>query len=94
MADLQAGPIFKGALIGGAAAGVVNVALFFVGKAVGASFVSMQGGNEMEVPPFMPMFNCRLAAVFAAVVRGLLIRLTGEGAWVMLLRVAVAVCVL
>ncbi len=52
---MEAGNIFKGAAIGGAAAGVVNVVLYFIGGALGAEYSFVQPGMTEAAPIPVPM---------------------------------------
>lgn len=72
-ANFDAKRMFRAAVIGGAIAGVVNVALFFLGSSLGASYImTMAGQPPQPIPPFMPMVNSVMAGVVGA---GLLIGL-------------------
>ena len=76
MRDFQIGGVFKGALAGGVAAGVANVALYFVGGAMGAKYMMLQpGATEMAPIPFAMPFEMRVgpalvgASLFAALLK-------------------------
>ena len=89
---MEAGNILKGAAIGGAIAGAVNVILYFVGGAIGAEYMTMPpGGTELEpIPVPMPFV---LSLVPALVGGGLLVGLTkfaGDKAWKIFIGCAVA----
>ena len=56
----------RGALLGGVAAGVVCIALYFVGAAIGADYKTAHPeamGGIAVLPFFQPMINCIMAAV-------------------------------
>jgi hypothetical protein len=96
MSDFRTGGIFRGALIGGIAAGVLNIGLFFVGKAAGAKFLLTQPGSPelVPIPPYQPMVNCVLGAVVAAAVMTGLTKVAGKKAWSVFVGVAAAVFLL
>jgi membrane protein YdbS with pleckstrin-like domain len=78
------------------AAGILDVGLYFVGKAFGAKLQVAQHGSAAmaPIPPFMPMVNCVMGALVAAAVMAALVRFAGENAWRIFLGVAVVVFVL
>ncbi len=87
--------IFRGALIGGIAAGILDLGLYFVGKASGASFLVVQKGSvPRSIPPFMPVANCVLGALVAAAVLTGLVKFFGERAWWLFTMVAAVVFVI
>lgn len=89
MSEFRAGAIFKGALIGGVAAGILDVGLYFVGKASGATYLIVQQGSApVTVPPFQPMVNCVMGALVAAALMSALVKFTGESAWKIFINVA------
>jgi hypothetical protein len=96
MSTFRTGGIFKGALIGGIAAGVLNIGLFFVGKAAGAKFLLTEPGSAelIPIPPYQPMVNSVMAAIVAAAVMAGLAKVAGEKAWKIFLGVAAAVFLL
>jgi hypothetical protein len=74
----------KGALLGGLAAGVVGVALFFVGEALGATYApkdpAAMGGLE-RLFAAQPLLNCVMAAVVSIGVVAALTKLAPARAW-------------
>jgi hypothetical protein len=96
MSEFQTVGIFKGALIGGIAAGVLNIGLFFVGKAAGAKFLLTQSGSAelAPIPPYQPMVNCVMGAIVAAAIMTGLTRVAGDKAWSVFVGVAAAVFLL
>ena len=89
--------VAKGALLGGVGAGVLCVALYFVGAAIGADFKpkdpAMMGGMAV-LPPFQPMINCIIAAVVSIGLVALLSKIAPAKAWNIYVGVAVLVFVL
>ncbi len=90
--DLKA--VAKGALAGGVAAGVLNVALFFVGSAIGADYktkdpAAMNGQEHLVFA--QPLGICVLAAVVSIAVLAVLGKLAPAKAWTIYLVVAVLV---
>jgi hypothetical protein len=86
--------VARGALLGGVGAGVVCIALYFVGAAVGADFKPMHPeamGGMTVLPPFQPMINCVLAAVVSIAVVALLKKVAPAKAWNIYLGIAVVV---
>ena len=84
----------KGALLGGVAAGVLCVVLYFIGAAMGADFKpkdpAMMGGMQV-LPPFQPMINCLIAAVVSIGLLALLDKVASSKAWTIYLGVAALV---
>jgi hypothetical protein len=94
MNDIDLKGVARGALLGGLAAGVVCVILYFVGAAIGADFrpkdpVAM--GGMTVLPPFQPMINCVIAAVVSIGVMALLKKVAPAKAWNIYLGIAVVV---
>jgi len=96
MNDFRTGGIFKGALVGGIAAGTLNIGLFFVGKAAGAKFLLTEPGSAelAPIPPYQPMVNCVMGAIVAAAVMAGLAKVAGKKAWTVFVGVAAAVFLL
>ncbi|GDX79845.1 hypothetical protein LBMAG42_16560 [Deltaproteobacteria bacterium] len=90
--DLKA--VAKGAFVGGAAAGVLDVGLFFLGSAIGADYKTKDpaamGGLEtlFFVQPFM---NCIIAAAVSVGLLAALSKLAPAKAWMIYLVVAAVV---
>lgn len=86
--------VAKGALLGGVGAGVVCIALYFVGAAIGADFKpkdpAAMGGLEV-LPPFQPMINCVMAAVVSIIVVAILKKVAPAKAWNIYVGIAVLV---
>lgn len=96
MSEFSIGNVFKGALVGGLAAGVVNVGVYAVGAALGAKYLVLPpGGTEMET---VSMLRCVVPvvvfAVLAAVVFAALLKITPAKAWKIFLGLSVVVFVL
>jgi len=83
--------------LGGTAAGLIGVGLYYVGLAMGATFRPKNpedmGGLEMLLP-FQPLLNCLVAATLALGILALLHKLTPARAWPIFVRVAVVAFVL
>ena len=90
--DLKA--VAKGALAGGVAAGAFDVALFFLGAAIGADYKTKDpaamGGLE-HLFFFQPMMNCIIAAVVSIGVIAVLNKLAPAKAWSIYLVIAAVV---
>lgn len=87
----------RGALIGGVAAGVICIALYFVGAAIGADFKPAHPeamGGMTVLPFFQPMINCVIAALVSIGVVALLNKVAPAKAWTIYLVVAAVVFVL
>ena len=69
---IAAAPILKAGALSGLAAGVVNLVVFFVGKAAGVPFEVNQNGTTTSVPFFMPLVASLVVTVLGAVVLWLL----------------------
>lgn len=87
--------VFKGALIGGAVASVLNTALFFVGRAAGAAYLAMQPGasEAMPIPVVMPTVSTMIASVAAAAILLGLLRVAPARGWTIFLTVSAVVFV-
>ena len=83
MAAWNTSGIFEGAALAGAAAGVVNVALYFVGSALGAAYlVAPPGGGAPEpIPFFMPFVMSLVPSLIGGAVLFGLTKVAGERAW-------------
>lgn len=79
----QTGAIFKGAAIGGAIAGVINVILYFVGGAIGAEYMMLQpGATEMApIPAAMPFFMSLVPSLLGGALLVGLTKARPEKAW-------------
>jgi Family of unknown function (DUF6069) len=86
--------VAKGAFLGGAIAGVICVALFFVGGAIGADFrpkdPAAMGGLE-KLLFFQPMVNCLIAAAVSVGLLAVLNKVAPAKAWTIYLGVAAVV---
>ena len=86
--------VAQGAILGGVGAGVVCVGLYFVGLAIGATFVprdpAMIGGMAV-MPPYPPFISCVMAAIAAIGLMALLKKVAGAKAWPIFLGVAAVV---
>ncbi len=90
-ASLRPGAAFKGAMIGGAAAGVVNLSIFFAFGAAGAAYMMDQGGQPMKIPLVMPFASTMMAALAASGVLAALLKFAPQKAWTVFLGVSVLV---
>lgn len=97
MREVRLGGAIKGALIGGVAAGVVNVGLYFVGAALGADYKPKDpaalGGLEV-LPAFQPLLICVIAAVASCVFLAIASKVTPTKAWPLYLVASVVVFLL
>lgn len=91
MTAWNTGGIFKGAAVAGALAGVVNVALYFLGGALGAAYlVEPPGGGAPEpIPFFMPFVMSLVPALLGAVLLVGLTKITKDRAWPIFLGVLI-----
>ena len=84
----------KGAFLGGAIAGVICVALYFVGGAIGADYrprdPAALGGLE-KLLFFQPMVNCLIAAAVSVAMLAILNKVAPARAWYIYLGIAVVV---
>ncbi|MBL8915109.1 MAG: hypothetical protein JNM17_30675 [Archangium sp.] len=89
--------VAKGALLGGLGAGVVGIALYFVGAALGADFKlkdpASMGGVEV-MPPYQPLVPCLMAAVASIIVVAILKKVAPARAWNIYVGIAVVVFLL
>jgi hypothetical protein len=84
----------KGAFIGGAAAGLLNVGVYFVAAAMGADFKPKDPaamGGMAVLPPFQPMVNCLIAAAISVGVVALLGKVAKSKAWTIYLVISALV---
>ena len=92
--SLDLASVAKGALLGGVASGVLNVVLFYVGDAIGATYAPIDpaamGGLE-RLLPVQPLLNCLIAAVISIGVLAVLAKVAPAKAWTIYLGVAVVV---
>ncbi len=87
-----AGPVLKAGAIAGLAAGVVNVVVFLIGKAVKVPFVVNQPSKDTEIIFVQPLVSSFLGVILGAVLLWLLSgRAGGVTLWA---RIAVVVTVL
>jgi len=97
MREIRLGGAIKGALIGGVAAGVLNVGLYFVGAAMGADYKPKTpetlGGLEV-LPAFQPLLICLIAAVASSVLLAILTKVAPTKAWPLYLAASVVVFLL
>jgi len=87
----------RGAIGGGVVAGVICIALYFVGAAIGADFKPMHPeamGGLAVLPFFQPMINCVIAALVSIGLVALLGKVAPAKAWNIYLGVAVVVFLL
>ena len=87
---------FKGAIMGGVAAGLLDVGLYFAAGAFGADFAFKHPENMGGLPEllfFQPMVNCVMAALAATAVLWGLTKFAGENAWPAFLAVSTVVFV-
>ena len=88
---MEAGNIMKGAAIGGAAAGVLNVVLYLIGGAVGAEFLMMQPGatEPSAIPVAVPFIMSLVPGLIGGGVLVALNKFAAEKAWTIFLGVSV-----
>ena len=82
---------FKGGLIGAVGAGVVNIGIYFAALAAGAGYQIESGGQQMTIPPFMPMVNSLGAGLIGPAILLGVCRLAPEKAWTIFLGISALV---
>ncbi|MCO4771020.1 MAG: hypothetical protein KDA24_13380 [Deltaproteobacteria bacterium] len=89
MSEFTTGGIFKGAAIGGAAAGIANIILYFIGGAAGAEYLMPQpGSGELgAIPVPMPFMMSLVPSLLGGAVLVALTKFAGEKAWTIFLAI-------
>ncbi len=82
---MRAGNTLKAAAIGGVIAGVINVVLYYVGKAFGAEYVMTGGGEPESIPIVMPFAMSLLPALVGGGILVGLNKFAPQKAWAIFL---------